>query len=138
MTDTVNNPDTLLSDSKSMAFYVLRDEQLVICNSRKDLPYWKNRSTYLSEGRYSPEHRKVIFWPDPVNPARAMKLLEDGNHIEADYSYTVAIATTRASKSKTKSAVDKLRGVRKRSVEVLLERGMKQQVREVDSKEGKA
>ena len=88
--DTVNSPDALKADPDSMAFYVLRDETLAICKTRQELPYWKNRSTYLSEGRFSKKHRKVVFWPDPVNPARAMQLLKEHQHIEEDYTYAVA------------------------------------------------
>jgi hypothetical protein len=132
--DTVNSPDTLMSDPDSMAFYVLRDEKVVICKTRKDVPYWQNKTTYLCVGRYSPKFKKVVFWPDPVGPTRAMRLLEESNHIGDDYSYAVSGSATKSPKSKVKSPIDKLSGVRKRSVEVLIERGMKRQVREVDGK----
>jgi hypothetical protein len=130
--DTVNSPDALKSDPESMAFYVLRDETLAICKTRQELPYWKNRSTYLSSGRYSSKYKKVVFWPDPVNPAKAMHLLKEHQHIESDYTYAVAGSAVRKPKSKPKSGVEKLDGVRKRSVEVLLANGMRQQKSETD------
>ena len=130
--DTVNSPDSLKTDPDSMAFYVLRNEELVICKKLKDMPYWENRSTYLSAGRYSPQYKKVVFWPEPVNPSRAMALLKENRHIEEDYSYAVSGSGTKAPKSKVKDPVDKLTGVRKREVEVLIERGMRRQTNEAD------
>ena len=124
--DTVNSPDALKSDPDSMEFYILRDEKVVICRNRQDVPYWQNRSTYLSSGRYSPEYKKVVFWPDPINPSLALRLLKEEMHINEDYSYAVSGLGTRAPKpTKKNNPVDKLDGVRKRAVEVLLERGLR-------------
>ena len=128
MVDTVNSPDALMSDPESKCFYVLKDEQLMICKTLKELPYWQNRATYLSAGRFSAEFRKVVFYPDPVNPSKALHLLREHGHIEENYGYAIAGSTTRAPKNKKKSPVDKLKGVRKRQVEVLIDMGMKRQV----------
>lgn len=135
MTDTVNSPDALKSDPDSRAFYVLRNEQLVICKSYKEVPYWENRSSYLSMGRYSPKFKKVVFWPDPVNPGRAMQLLKENLHIEGDYTYAVAGSATKAPKIKRGDPLKKMDGVRRRAVEVLMERGMKRQERADHSEE---
>jgi hypothetical protein len=124
-----------MSDPDSKVFYVLRDEQLMLCRTLKELPYWQNRATYLSAGRFSKEYRKVVFYPDPVNPARAMQLLKEHGHIGEDFNYAIAGSTTRAPKTKKKGPVEKLGGVRKRQVEVLMDRGMKRQTREVESDE---
>ena len=134
--DLVNSPDALKADPESMAFYILRDEQVVICKTRKDVPYWKNRSTYLSEGRYSPKYKKVVFWPNPVNPSRAIHLLTEQQHIEEDYTFAVVGSAVKAPKYRPKDPVEKLSGVRKREVEVLMERGLRRQVRDTESKEG--
>ena len=136
--DSVNSPDALKADSESMAFYILRDEKVAICRDRRDVPYWQNRATYLSEGRYSPKYKKVVFWPNPVNPARAVQLLKEQQHIGEDYTYAVADVAIKAPKLKTKNAIDKLSGVRKREVEVLIEKGMRQQVDETHGEEGQA
>lgn len=133
--DSVNSPDALMSDPESRVFYVLRDEQLMICRTLKELPYWQNRATYLSAGRFSSEFKKVVFYPDPVNPSRAMHLLKEHGHIEEDYGYAIAGSTTRAPKSKKKGPVEKLDGIRKRQVEVLMDRGMRRQTSEVESDE---
>lgn len=127
--DTVNSPDTLKTDPNSMEFYVLKDEQVVVCKSRQDLPYHKNRNSYLSSGRFSPEFKKVVFWPNPVNPMKAMKLLEENSHIGADYTHAISGSDSQVTKSRKriKGPVDKLDGVRKRQVEVLMDRGMRMQ-----------
>lgn len=135
--DSANSPDALIKDENSKVFFILRDEQVAICKNFKDLPYWQNRSTYLSAGRFSPEYKKVVFYPDPINPGRAIHLLKENCHIEGDYTYAIAGSTTRAPKTKTESPVDKLDGVRKRQVEVLMQKGMRQQVRENNSEETK-
>ena len=130
---TATSPDALISDPLSMEFYVLRDEKVALCKRRKDLPYHQNRSTYLASGRFSPEHKTVIFWPDPINPARAMKLLKDNMHIDDDYTYTISGATTRVAKStKETGPLDKYDGVRKRQIEVLMDQGLKRQSLESD------
>lgn len=133
--DSVNSPDALIKDEDSKIFYILKDEQIAICKNFKDLPYWQNRSTYLSAGRFSPVYKKVVFYPNPINPGRAIHLLKENCHIDEDYTYAVAGSTTRAPKSKTESSINKLDGVRKRQVEVLMQRGMRQQVSEDNSEE---
>lgn len=141
MTDIVNSPDALISDPDSKVFYVLRNEELMICKTLKELPYWQNRSTYLSAGRFSPEYKKVVFYPDPVNPSRAMHLLKEHGHIEEDYSYAVAGSTLKTSnktgvfgrKPKSKEGLENLDELRKREVEVLMQNGMRRQVREDNS-----
>ena len=135
MVDSVNSPDALMSDPDSKAFYVLRDERLLVCKTLKELPYWQNRSTYLSAGRFSSEFKKVVFYPDPINPSLAMRLLREQGHIESDFNHAIASSTTRAPKSKKKSPVEKLSGVRKRQVEVLMDRGMVRQSNEDNSEE---
>lgn len=132
--DVVNSPDVLKTDPNSMEFYILKDEQVVICKNRQDLPYHKNRQTYLSSGRFSPEFKKVVFWPSPVNPMRAMKLLEEGMHIGSDFTYAISGSDRQVTKSKkTHKPVDKLDGVRKRRVEVLIQQGMKLQENDPDN-----
>jgi len=139
MTETINSPEALKTDLDSMAFYVLRDEQLVICKDHKEVAYWQNRSTYLSMGRFSPKFKTVIFWPDPVNPTRAMHLLKEHKHIGEDFNYTVAGLSTTTPKSKLKKdPTDRLDGVRKREVEILLDRGMVRQQNENNSEENSA
>ena len=141
--DIVSSPDALKSDPDSQAFFVLRDEQLVLYKSEAEAPYWKNRSSYLSAGRFSPKHKKVVFWPEPVNPGRAMHLLKEHCHIEDDYTYAVPASEGGWSKKtsvfghkpKDTTGLEKLDGVRKRAVEVLMERGMRQQEREDHSEE---
>ena len=126
--DVVNSPDVLKKDPESLEFYVLRDEKVAVCKDRKDLPYWKNRSTYLSAGRLSPKFKKVVFWPGPVNPSRAMELLKESMHIDDGFTYAIADSAVRTPKIK-KDPFDKLDGVRKRSVETMIERGMKVQTK---------
>jgi len=122
--DTVNSPDALKKDPDSMEFFILRDEKVAIAKKRTDVPYHKNRSTYLSSGRYSPKYKKVVFWPDPVNPLRAMKLLEENMHIGSDYTYAIAGSGTQVAKpTKEDGPLDKFDGVRKRQIEVLLSHG---------------
>ena len=143
--DIISSPDTLKKDSKSMAFFVLKDEKLVVYQQESEAPYWKNRHSYLSAGRFSPEYKKVVFWPGPVNPGRAMKLLKEAGHIDSTYTYAVPASSDGFSKKtsifghkpKDRTGFEKLDGVRKRAVEVLMDRGMRQQTREDHSEEGK-
>jgi len=123
---TISSPDTLLDDHNSMEFYVLRDESIAISKKRTDLPYYQNRATYLSSGRYSPKYRKVIFWPDPINPKRAFDLLIENKHIESNFNWMVSGATTRiAKKGKSNPHLDRLDGVRRAGVENLMKKGYK-------------
>lgn len=126
-TDKVNSPDALKKDPDSMAFYILRDEKVVICKNLRDVQYWQNRSTYLSSGRFSPKFKKVVFFDGSINPGRAMTLLVEGMHIDEHYSYAVANSAVKAPKASLKDPLEKLDGVRKRAVEVMIERGMKVQ-----------
>lgn len=125
--DQVNSPDALLSDPDSKVFYLLRNEELAICSTLKELPHWQNRTSYLSCGRFSPKFKKVVFYPDPVNPGRAMKLLVDNCHIGADYTYAVAGGGTRTPKSKVKEPPKVVNRVRERQVENLIRGGMRRQ-----------
>lgn len=127
--DVVNSPDVLKKDPDSLEFYILRDEKVAVCKNRRDLPYWQNRATYLSAGRLSPKYKKVVFWAGPVNPGRAMELLEEAMHIGKGFTYAVADSAVRTPKLKRGTSLDKLDGVRKRAVEVMIDRGMKVQER---------
>lgn len=124
MDETIASPDVLLNDPESMEFYVLRDEQVVICKRRQDLPYYKNRQTYLSSGRFSPKHKKVVFWPDPVNPQRAIQLLKEGLHIDDTFTYSISGASTRIGKAtKPVGPLDRLSSSRKMTAQSLLNQG---------------
>ena len=127
MEATITSPDALLTaDPDSMAFFVLRNEQLVICKSHTEVPYHKDRSTYLSSGRYSAELKKVIFWPEPINPQRAINLLTESGHITSDFTYMVSGVATKVNlTTKTKGPVDRLTGVKKAGVDHLINRGMR-------------
>jgi len=125
---TTNSPETLLSDSGSMAFFVLRDETIALSKRRDDLPYYRNRSTYLSAGRFSPEHKTVIFYSEPVNPGRAMDLLREGMHIDETFSFQIHGGAVKTKAVGTKGdPTSHLNGVRKRGAEVLIEKGLKVQ-----------
>lgn len=128
--DVVNSPDSLKKDPESLEFYILRDEKVVVCRDRRDVQYWKNRSTYLSSGRFSPEFKKVVFWPGPVNPSRSMDLLKEYMYIDDTYTYAIADSAVRTPKLKKESPLEKLDGVRKRSIEVMIEKGMRVQKNE--------
>lgn len=126
MNDIVASPDVLLNDPDSMEFYVLRNEQVVVCKRRQDLPYYKNRQTYLSSGRFSPKHKRVIFWPEPINPQRAMQLLKEQLHIDESYTYSVGGSVTKINKSnKDSGPLNKLNDRRKMRAESLIRDGMK-------------
>jgi hypothetical protein len=134
MTETTSNtPETLLKDPNSMAFFILRDETVAIAKREGDLPYGKNdskyRATYLSAGRFSPEFKKVIFYSNPVNPNRAMEILREEMHIDETYTFQVQGGGV-ISKSADVVAEDDfnhLTGVRKRGIQVLVEKGLKVQ-----------
>lgn len=132
---TTNTPETLLSDSNSMAFFVLRDESIVLAKRRDDVPYYRNRQTYLSAGRFSPERQMVIFYPDPVNPRRAMELLIEGMHIDSNFSFQIqgGAVHTKVAQTPKNGPLEHLDGVRKREAEVLLEKGLKVQNGSQDS-----
>jgi hypothetical protein len=126
----VTSPDNLLNDPDSKEFFVLRDENLVVVRHRNELPpYLEQRGTYLSAGRFSPASKQVVFWPDPINPAKAMELLKEGLHIDESFQYTLTgtdstARVVRKGESKDKEGpLGHLTGVRKRSVEVLMEHG---------------
>ncbi len=133
MTDIPSNtPETLLSDPDSMAFFILRDESIAVAKKRTDLPYGKNdakyRNTYLSSGRFSPEHKKVIFYPDPVNPSRAMELLREEMHVDETYSFQIQDGPAQnKAPDPSNNLFEHLKGVRKRGAEVLVEKGLKVQ-----------
>jgi hypothetical protein len=129
--DLVNSPDVLKKDPDSLEFYILRDEKVAVCKDRRDLPYWQNRSTYLSAGRLSPKFKKVVFWSGPINPGRAMELLKENMHIDEGFTYAVADSAVRAPKVKKENSLDKLQGVR-----VMIEKGMKVQKRESEGSVG--
>lgn len=137
--DSVNSPDLLKKDPQSLEFYILRDEKVVVCKDRKDVPYWQNRSTYLSAGRLSPKFKKVVFWPGPVNPKKAMELLQASNYIDKDFNYAIADVAVKSPKPKKgKDLLGRLNGVRKAAVEHMIERGMKvQEHAQSDSQETK-
>ena len=100
MNEIIATPDAMLDDPDSMVFYVLRNEELALCKREMDLPYHKKRETYLSCGRYSPKHQKVVFWPGAVNPSRAVQLLTENLYITSSYTWHVSGATTRVKVTK--------------------------------------
>jgi hypothetical protein len=124
---TMTGPDSLLTDATSMVFYILRDESVAIAKRPDDLPYHKRRETYLSAGRFSPEMKKVIFYPDPVNPGRAIQLLQDNMHIDDTYSVQIQGGAVTAKVDESKGPFKHLGGVRKRAAEVLVEKGLRVQ-----------
>ena len=146
----ITSPDSLLNDPDSKEFFVLRDERLVVVRHRNELPsvpgrggYLENRSTYLSAGRFSPMSKQVAFWPSPVNPGRALELLREGLFIKEDFTTVITGAEAnpsvvkKAGSKNRKSALDKLTGVRKRQVEVLMDHGkMSIQTDEPESNNG--
>jgi hypothetical protein len=130
MSDQIKSPDSLLSDPESKEFFVLRDEKLIVVRHRNELPpYLEKRSTYLSAGRFSPSSKQVAFWPDPINPSRAMELLKANSCVDDSYSYMLtgtenAARVVNKTESKNKEGLlGHLDGVRKREVEVLMEHG---------------
>lgn len=124
---TITSPDSLLDDDKSFAFYVLRDETLALCKLESELPYQANRSTYLSNGRFSPKFKTIIFWPNPVNPQRALDLLIESGHVDSTYTWQVSGASTTIKKHapKTNSKITKLENIRQSEVKNLMDAGMK-------------
>lgn len=131
MSDQITSPDSLLNDPDSKEFFMLRDEKLIVVRHRSELPpYLEKRSTYLSAGRFSPLTKQVAFWPDPINPNRAMELLKEGLHIDESYSYLLTGTENNArvvhkGESKDKEGpLGHLDGVRKREVEVLMDKGL--------------
>ncbi len=129
-------PDALISDPDSKVFYILKDETIAICKHRDELPYHKNRASYLSCGRFSAREKKVIFWPDPINPLKGFQLLVEHLFIKEDFSYSVASGTIIVkSTTKSRNPLDKLDGVRKRSVEVMIDKGMRIQGADNSKKE---
>lgn len=127
---TINSPDSLLDDTDSKAFYVLRDETIALCKTHNELPYHKNRSTYLSAGRFSPKYKKVVFWPESINTNRAFTLLVENNHIDSSYEQLMSGQTTSLKgKVKQKDALKSNRhtSVRKAEIENLEKAGMKNQ-----------
>lgn len=130
---TISSPDALVKDQDSKAFYVLKDESIALCKHRSELPYHKNRQTYLSSGRYSPKYRTVIFWPESINVHRAFNLLVEQNLIESDYRYLVAGAITQVkgeSKEKAHPGIGRHDRVRQAEISDLMKRGMRLQARD--------
>jgi hypothetical protein len=88
------NPETLLgSDSKAQAFYVLADKQVALCKPGEKptaLPYYKQRSSYISAGVISPANKKVCFWGDALEIDVCMEVLKDADAIDADFTYVLA------------------------------------------------
>ncbi len=124
---TIASPDSLLDDEDSMAFYVLRDESLALCKVESELSYHTNRATYLSNGRFSPKYKTIVFWPDPVNPQRALDLLIESGYVDPTYTWQVSGATTTVKTKKTNSntKLGKLENIRQSEVKNLMDRGMK-------------
>ncbi len=127
----VNSPDCLLNDKDSKFFYVLRDEKLAICKLQQELPYWRNRTTYLASGRFSPKHKKVVFTAGSINPSRAMQLLIQGGYITDDYIYAISDNTTKHVKTpdekKDDTPFSHLSNIRQQQIKSLLDDGMVQQ-----------
>lgn len=139
MNDSIATPDSMLDDPDSMAFYVLRDEKVALCKRESMLPYHAKRETYLSCGRFSPKHQRIIFWPGAVNPGRAIQLLVDNCHVKQNWTWTVSGATTRVgNKSKNAETDQKFArydSVRKGELKNLVEKGMSvQECKKEDSK----
>jgi len=124
---TITSPDSLLDDESSMEFFMLRDESIAICRHREELPYPKNRTSYLASGRFSPKYKKVIFWGDSVNSRRAFNVLIENRHIEVDFTFHVAGATTKITKNKSISLLSRYDNVKRASIQRLLDKGHKLQ-----------
>lgn len=123
----ITTPDSMIDDPDSREFFILRNESVVICKHRDEVPFAKQRSTYLSSGRYSPKYKKVIFWPNSFNLPRAFTLLVDGNYITPDYVKCVSGNATSVKKTKKKSKTATKDGVRKAELDNLIKNGMRLQ-----------
>tara|TARA_R100001244_G_scaffold25113_2_gene25364 strand:+ start:27314 stop:27739 length:426 start_codon:yes stop_codon:yes gene_type:complete len=128
MSDSIATPDAMLDDHDSMAFYVLRNEKLALCKLESTLPYHSKRETYLACGRFSPKHKRVVFWPGAVNPSRAVQLLIENRHIEQDWTWNVSGATTRVGHKSPNTEINpkfaRYDSVRKGELKNLVEKGM--------------
>ena len=124
---TITSPDSLMEDSDSMEFFILKDESVAICKHRRELPYIKNRATYLSSGRYSPKFKKVLFWPESIGLNRAVTLLAEKGYITSDYTYNISGTTTSISSKgkKKKTNMPVKDGVRKAELDILIKNGMR-------------
>lgn len=84
-------PESLFQgDQKAFVFYVLANKQIATCKKAADLPYHKQRSSYLSSGVYSPALNKVSFWGDALEIPECMKILIESKTVEPDAKYVVA------------------------------------------------
>ena len=123
---TITTPDALLDDEESWAFYVLRDETLALCKVESELGYHNNRATYLSNGRFSPKYKTIVFWPNPVNPQRALDLLIESGYVDPTYTWQVSggATTVKTNRNDVKSKLKKLENIRQSEVNNLMGKGM--------------
>jgi hypothetical protein len=84
-------PESLFNgDPNANVFYVLVDQSVVTCKKATDQPFYKQRSSYISSGVYSPAQNKVIFWGDAQEVTECMKILVDSKTINEDTTYELA------------------------------------------------
>lgn len=88
-----DTPEILLGDPNAKVFYILNDGTVQTCAKVGDLPYHKQRSSYISAGVFSPQLKKVSFWGDAHNPQKCLETLVKEGLVDKDYSYT--LSTTR-------------------------------------------
>lgn len=111
MSNSEMPPEALFNgDPDAFVFYVLADKQVAKCKQVKDLPYHKQRSSYISAGVYSPSQKKVSFWGDALEINTCMEVLTESKTIDKDATYQLAggqkISAGPSHASQVKSAVN--------------------------------
>lgn len=84
-------PESLLNnDPDARVFYILNDYSVAVCQKATDLPYHKQRSSYVSAGVYSPSQKQVYFWGDSQDLEKCMDILVASKSITKEYTYKLA------------------------------------------------
>ena len=124
-----NNPETLFVDDAAKVFYLLKDETLLTVLPGQHLN--QHKFPFLSAGTISPRDKKIIFWPNPINPTKALNLLQEKDFIDPDYDCEISSdqlkTTTTSKRVKESNAKPHNKRLREITVERLQNQGMRLQ-----------